>query len=201
MTKNKTIGILGVGLLFSMSHILTYAGEIDYQNVQAEGGKNLRYRNLDNGYLLVLVPGQEIIQSLTAFQKAKGIKFATVTGLGDVEKVQLAHFNVDPKIRKMELAPLIKDGNELSSLICSLSTLVDGKTGEKTPLPHCHVTIGLSSAKGNLVMGGHLMSATVSVVGELFITTVSQEVTKTHDGPFNGNLFDLNALDVVPIGH
>jgi predicted DNA-binding protein with PD1-like motif len=99
----------------------------------------------------------------------------------------------------MDLAPLIEDSNELSSLICSLSILVD-QAGNKSELPHCHVNIGLSSDEGNRVVGGHLISAMISVVGELFIVTSSQEIIKTHDIPFNGNLFDLNSLDLVSIG-
>jgi uncharacterized protein len=193
--------LFGLLMVFVSANVLssaTFASQletkVDYQTVQSEGGKILRYKKTDQGYLLVLVPGQEIIRSLSTFQKAMNIKFATVTGLGDVEKVQLAHFNL--KTKKMDLAPFIEDGNELSSLICSLSILVD-QSGNKTELPHCHVNIGLSAEEGNCVVGGHLISAVVSVVGELFITTSSQEILKSHDIPFDGNLFDLNALEQV----
>jgi len=165
--------------------------------VQAEGGKNLRYQELDSGYLLVLVPGQEIMQSLTDFQSIKKIKFATVTGLGDVEKVQISHFNTTTM--EMDNAPFIKDSNEMSSLTCSMATFLDLKSGGKTPIPHCHINVGLSSADDNRVVGGHLLSAYVSVVAELFITTSSHQILKTFDKPYNGKLFDLNLLRVAPV--
>src|SRR5262245_54902515 len=110
---------------------------VDYETVQLEEGKNLRYRKTDNGYLLVLVPGQEIMQSLAAFQKAMGFKLGSAIGIGDVEKTEITHF--DTKKKGMEKSPIIVESHEMTSLTCTMS-MIDGKT----PIPHCHINLGLS---------------------------------------------------------
>lgn len=189
-----TILVVAFGLLGTFARALP-KGPLNYQNVQDENGANLRYRKLDKGYLLVLVPGQEIIQSLNRFQKAMGFKLATASAIGDVEKVRLGHFN--SRTRQMDLANEITESNEMTSLNCSLATLVRADSIAAVLFAHCHINLGLASAQGNQVVGGHLLSATVSVVAEIFILTFPEEVIKTHDEPYNGNLFDLNFLDVV----
>ncbi len=64
---------------------------------------------------------------------------------------------------------------------------------DKSPIfPNAH--------EGFHVVGGHLITATIAVVGEIMITTehMSPIAVKTHDSYFNGDAFDLNVLDRLP---
>ncbi len=171
---------------------------IDYGTVQAENGKTLRYRRTSTGYLLVLTPGQEILASLAAFQKAMGFSFATATGIGNVSNTQLGQYNL--RARKMDKSPVFPDAHEVTSLVCNLAILVD-PSGASRPLPHCHISMALSPAEGFHLVGGHLITATIAVVGEISLTTaeMSPLAVKTHDPYFNGDAFDLNGLDGVPV--
>lgn len=192
-------GAIGLGALACANEptraVAAQGAPVDYQSVQAEGGKIYRYRTLSDGYLLVLVPGQEILSSLNVFQRLMKYPLGTATGLGDIQNTQISHFNLATK--KMDLAAPLPESNEMSSLLCSQSLLPDPKTSVKNPYAHCHITVGLSAAEGNRVVGGHLISATVSVVGEIFIHTYLQEANKAFDSYFQGNLFDLNALETA----
>ncbi len=124
---------------------------------------------IDNGYLVRLDKGEEIISSLVGFCSKEKIVFATVSGIGAVSKAKLAVFDA----KKKEYAEREFSGDlEIISLMGNI-TIAEGKVK-----PHLHVCI---SGHDFLARAGHLVSAEVSVTCEIILIVSEGRIERKKD--------------------
>ncbi len=129
--------------------------------------------------MLKLEKGDEIIATLTQFVNDEGITAGFITGIGAVCNLELGYFDADKKEYSRKR---FDDEYELINLTGDIS-LVDSRG-----FVHAHITISDSNFS---VYAGHLFSGTISVTGELMITTIPTELHRAHDDETGLNLFDL----------
>lgn len=159
------------------------------------------YKKLnDSTYLLNLLPGAKLMESLKAFQKNTGVLSASVTGLGVLRNVQLGQYRFlgEPLTNGAVATPpkfpthddvTIAGHREIVSLVCNLTTNAD---------PHCHIALaGSDDASSNPqggynVVGGHLVEGEVAVIAEIFIATYPTVVNKKPGGELGGMIMNLD---------
>lgn len=123
----------------------------------------------EDKHFLVVQKGEELISSLTAFLKEKNITAGSISGLGAVEKVDIAYYDLPTKTYLRKVFP---DIYELLSATGN-AALLDGKH-----FPHVHVVIGDREYK---TYGGHLFSAVVAATVELSIIAMPFTVERGYD--------------------
>ena len=112
------------------------------------------YRKFEQGYVLRLDPGEEIVGSLTRLVEQEGIQLASVSALGAANDVTIGIFNT---VEKKYYSQRYQGDYEISALVGNVTR----KEGE--PYLHLHITIG-NPVTGQ-VHAGHLSSATISAAG------------------------------------
>lgn len=142
--------------------------------------KNMQYTKLQDGYLVKVERGEELIETVTAFCAEQKIHSGSITGVGATDDVCLYYFDGEKK----EYIPKIF--NERDYEIISLTgniALIDG-----TPFLHIHTALGDHEYQ---VFGGHLKSAVISVTGEVVISQIGGDVHRAYDEVCGLNLLDL----------
>ncbi len=117
-------------------------------------------------YRVNLVKGDEIISGLMEFAEKNHIKNGHFSGLGAVNK---ATFRWSDPVNKTNKKTEIDEEAELVSISGSIGTDKDGNVGV-----HAHSVVALGDGT---TRGGHLMSARVSIITEIFVT--EEEVPAT----------------------
>jgi uncharacterized protein len=110
-------------------------------------------------YRVNMIKGDEIISGLLEFAEKNHVKNGHFTGLGAIDQASL-RWN-DP-VHKSPKTTVINEEAEVVSLVGSIATDKDGK-----PTVHAHTVIALSDGS---TRGGHLTSARVSIIAEIFVT-------------------------------
>ncbi len=123
-------------------------------------------RSSSRTYRLNMVKGDEIISGLLEFAEKNHIKNGHFTGLGAIDKATLRWS--DP-VNKGSKTTEINEEAEVVSLVGSIAMDKDGK-----PAVHAHTVVALSDGS---TRGGHLMSAKVSIIAEVFVTEEEGGVT------------------------
>ncbi|MBZ5535042.1 MAG: DNA-binding protein [Acidobacteriia bacterium] len=139
----------------------------------------MKFQLTQHGYILVLVPGEEVITSLTHFAEQQNIRSGSIMGIGAVENTTLAYYDLD---QKKYLPKEFPDRMELVSLQGNYAYL-NGK-----PFAHCHIVI---SGRDFVAYSGHLMRATISATGEIYISVTSNEIVRGPDAYTGLNLIKL----------
>ncbi len=139
--------------------------------------KQYEYKKFDNIYAIRLVKGSEIISSLKEFCEENKITAGTIQGIGALSSLTLGYFNPEKKEYKEKT---IRGSIEMTSLIGNIS-IKDYQT-----YLHCHVT---ASNDDYNTFGGHLISATISLTGEIFITALDGKIDRCLDDETGLNLF------------
>lgn len=139
----------------------------------------MKFQPTPQGYLVVLVVGEEVITSLTQFAEQQRIRSGSFSGIGAVEKTTLAYYDLD---LKKYLTREFPERMELVSLQGNYAYL-NGK-----PFVHCHVVI---SGRDYVPYAGHLMKAIISATGEIFITANANEIDRGPDPVTGLNLIQL----------
>lgn len=139
----------------------------------------MTYKQVDQGYIVRLNRGEEIVTTLTEFADGVDLKSGFVTGLGAICDVELGFFDFENKkyIRKE-----FGGDYELVNLTGNFSIL-DGR-----PFLHAHITIADSDCRPS---AGHLYSAKVAVTGEFLVTSTGVEVVRKPDNETGLNLLEL----------
>jgi len=117
-------------------------------------------------YRVNMVKGDEVISGLLEFAEKNHIKNGHFTGLGAIDKATLRWS--DP-VNKASKTTEINEEAEVVSLVGSIATDNDGR-----PAVHAHTVVALSDGS---TRGGHLMSAQVSIMAEVFVTEEEGAVT------------------------
>lgn len=142
---------------------------------------DLKFRKENKNYVLILSPGQKIIESLKAFAEKEKIKGASFTAIGGVKNAEVAYYNLNTKVYQPKK---FEEPMEVLSFIGNIGQF------EKKPIVHGHITLSGPDYK---VMGGHLMDAEVTVTFEIFITPMKNALIRelNHDFP-NTKLINLS---------
>ena len=138
------------------------------------------YRKFEQGYVLRLDPGEEIVGSLTRLVEQEGIQLASVSALGAANDVTIGIFATG---EKQYHAQRYQGDYEISALVGNVTR----KEGE--PYLHLHITIG-NPVTGQ-VHAGHLSSATISATLELFLQVWDGQVGRKFSDQVGLNLFEF----------
>ena len=127
----------------------------------------MQHQRTDQGWLLRLDAGEEIIASLQAFATAHGIVGGVITGIGAVGETELGFF---VRESRSYIRRTFTGDHEILSLLGNFSML-DG-----APFPHCHLIL---CGEDFTAHGGHLFKGLVTVTCEIHILTASRTIVRT----------------------
>jgi predicted DNA-binding protein with PD1-like motif len=118
----------------------------------------MKYANLDeHTYAMRLDPGEDIHAEIQQFCAEQHIDNASISGIGSVERLTLAHYSIQTK----QFTDKALEGIfEVTSLVGNVA-LVDG-----SPFAHLHVTAAGPDMQS---FGGHLVKGECSATLELVI--------------------------------
>jgi predicted DNA-binding protein with PD1-like motif len=119
---------------------------------------------------LVCRRGEEIINALTTYVAQNNITSAHLTGLGAVDEIEIAYYDV--ATQEYETHHL-DEALEILNLTGNISTDNTGKT-----IIHVH---GTFARRDLSVIGGHVTSMRVSGVGEIHLQTFSSGMHRRYD--------------------
>ena len=140
----------------------------------------MEYRKFDQGYVLRLDPGEEIVASLTRLVEQENVQLGTVSALGAAGDVTIGIFNTR---EKQYYSQRYQGDYEISALVGNVTR----KEGE--PYLHLHITIG-NPVTGE-VHAGHLTSAVISATLELFLQVWDGRVDRKFSDQVGLNLFQF----------
>lgn len=141
--------------------------------------RNMRFRKIQNGFLVRLIKGEEVITTLSSFVEEQKILGGFVVGLGALKDLTLGYFD---STRKEYVKKFFPEDFEFGNLTGSISYLED------KPFVHAHVTAGGADFKA---VTGHLFSATISATGEFFIIPSESKIERKPDSDTGLNLLEL----------
>jgi predicted DNA-binding protein with PD1-like motif len=121
-------------------------------------------------WLLVLDKGEELIYALTDFAKEKEISFASVSGIGAASNVTIAIFS---SADRKYIERTFSGDLELVSLMGNIT-----KLETENPKLHLHAVIAGDDLSAH---AGHLISAQISITGELIINTYPEKIERKLD--------------------
>jgi predicted DNA-binding protein with PD1-like motif len=115
---------------------------------------------------LILQKGEPIHDSLKELARDLDIPGAFITGIGAVNDVIIAFFDMESKGYKESK---LQGVSELLGLNGDISWEGD------EPVVHLHAVIGLDDGS---VMGGHLIQARIAVTGEIFVHRIGTRLER-----------------------
>ena len=139
----------------------------------------MKSQNTDNGFILKLNRGEEIIETLNSFFESEGISAGFFYGLGGVSNPEIAFYELE---RKEYVTTTYRGLFEVSNITGNLSQL-DGKLAL-----HVHITIAGSDL---VAKAGHLTRAWVAGTLEIYFTTFNDELQRKYDEETGLNLLNL----------
>ena len=128
----------------------------------------MEYRKFDQGYVLRLDPGEEVVSCLTRLVEQEQVQLGCVSALGAAN---------DVTIRRCQ------GQFEISALVGNVTR----KDGE--PYLHLHITFG-NPVTGE-VYAGHLTSCTISATLELFLQVWDGQVGRAFSDTVGLNLLNF----------
>jgi hypothetical protein len=129
----------------------------------------MHYQRFGDRYQLRFAGGERLMEGLLRFLAAQDIGYATMTGLGALNRATVSYWN---STAQQYEAHEIDEQVELVSLIGNV-TLKDG-----APFVHAHVTLGRRDLS---MLGGHFNEAVVHPNVELWILPEREVVERTLD--------------------
>lgn len=138
------------------------------------------YKRFGEKIVARLEVGDEIMESLRKISERENIRAAQVTGLGAVDRVDLAFYKLAVKEYSHQV---FEEEFELLSMVGNL-TINEGKFH-----PHIHVVLGKDDFT---TLGGHLNSANVSVTVEIIINVIDGEITRLYNDQVGLNTIDIS---------
>lgn len=136
------------------------------------------FKNLGGNYLIRLKRGEKIVATLEDFFKKQKIQGGFFFGIGAVDSVELAHYDVRAKKYSTISFNLPL---EMTSLIGNIGIF------NKQLIIHAHATF---SDKKMQPVAGHLVEATISGTGEIFFIK-TRKLEKFFDQETGLKLFHL----------
>ena len=137
----------------------------------------MEYRRFDHTIVLRLDKGEELHEQIFALIRKENIRLATVTGIGATDDAVVGVYDVAAK--KYTETHLYGENMEIVNLTGSINTM-EGK-----PYDHIHITC---AKVGAMPVGGHLLSARISLTAEIFITVIDGSVDRVYDPDMGINI-------------
>lgn len=137
----------------------------------------MEYRKFDQGYVLRLDPGEEVVACLTRLVDQENISLGVVSALGAANDITIGIFDT---VEKQYYSCRYQGDYEISALVGNVSR----KDGE--PYLHLHITIG--NPVTGAVHAGHLSSCTISATLELFLQVWNGQVGRVFSNTVGLNL-------------
>ncbi len=125
--------------------------------------------NTDKPFILALKQGENLFEGILRCANDANIKSASISGLGGLDDVSVAYYNL---VTKEYQTKLFTGMYELISLNGNI-TWVDGKR-----FIHIHAAIGTETYN---VFGGHIMDAIVSPSAEITVIPLSDKIERAYD--------------------
>lgn len=119
----------------------------------------MTYSKHKDSYLIRLMPGEELVETLQKFCHDQKVEGGFISGLGAAKEIEFSHFNIQTK----QYTTFTKHDVEITNLTGNISV-------EKL---HLHVTLGDHTGQA---FAGHLMRCVADPTVEIMITLFS----KTH---------------------
>lgn len=136
----------------------------------------MQTKETDFGHVVVLEPGDELIDSLKRFATQCNVDTAFLSGIGAVDRVELGYFH--PSSQEYARTRLEEELEVLT--VTGSITLLDGE-----PKPHVHGIFGRSDFS---TVGGHVFEAVCSVTLELQLAVTGTPIRR---GPVEYSTLDL----------
>ena len=114
-------------------------------------------------YKITLHEGDDLVAGMNAFMAAHALKQASLTGIGGFSTALLSWY--DPAVR-LHKKNSVDQKAEVVSFVGTIATDAKGKTSF-----HAHAVLALSDGT---TRGGHLVSATVAPIMEVFVTDLGE---------------------------
>jgi predicted DNA-binding protein with PD1-like motif len=130
-----------------------------------------------NNYVVTIARGEEVFSELQKLIEQEKIACATFTGLGAVDKIEIAYYNLQTKEYERTT---IEEELELLSIVGNLAYL-DGTK----PILHIH---GVFGKRDLSTLGGHLFSMKISGACEIHLTTYPEKIGRAFDSETGLNL-------------
>jgi len=138
----------------------------------------MEYKRQRNTIIVRVDKGEDIIKELLSLSEKENILFASISGLGAVNDIELGIF--DTSAKKYHSKRLIGDF-EITSLVGSLS--------RKEDKPYIHVHMSVGNVLTNEFFGGHLNKAIVGATAEIVLNVVEVVVEREFVEEIGLNLF------------
>ena len=138
----------------------------------------MEYKRQRNTIIVRVDKGEDIIKELLSLSDKENILFASISGLGAVNDIELGIF--DTSAKKYRSKRLIGDF-EITSLVGSLS--------RKDHKPYIHVHMSVGNVLTNEFVGGHLNKAIVGATAEIVLNVVEIVVEREFVEEIGLNLF------------
>ena len=138
----------------------------------------MEYKRQGNTVIVRVDKGEDIIKELLSLSEKENILFASISGLGAVNDIELGIF--DTSAKKYHSKRLIGDF-EITSLVGSLS--------RKEDKPYIHVHMSVGNVLTNEFFGGHLNKAIVGATAEIVLNVVEIVVEREFVEEIGLNLF------------
>lgn len=126
-------------------------------------------------FVLKFSRGEELFSGLLSWAQERGLKGATLTGLGAADQLDIAYYNLAAKKYERHT---INEEVEVLSLTGNIAQL-DGKL-----VAHIH---GVCGRRDLSTFGGHFFTLRISGAGEIHLTEVT-EMNRAHDTETGLNL-------------
>jgi predicted DNA-binding protein with PD1-like motif len=123
----------------------------------------------DKPFILALNIGENLFEGIMRCAQAANLKSASISGLGALDDVTVAYYNLETKSYQTKLFPGMY---ELVSLHGNIAML-DGKH-----FIHIHAAIGDDQYR---IFGGHIMDATVGPSAEITVIPLSAAIQRKYD--------------------
>ena len=131
-------------------------------------------------YILRLQKDEDVLPTMIAFCKKRGIKSGSFKAIGAVKESKIGYYDLASKKYGTIEYP---EEREVASMIGNVS-LVDG-----APFIHAHAI--LSDMKRNEPIGGHVFEAKVAVTLEVHLTAFNESISRALDNDIGLKLLDI----------
>jgi predicted DNA-binding protein with PD1-like motif len=139
----------------------------------------MQYQRFGTRYQVRLETGEPLVESLTPWLVARGIEYASVTGLGAVQHATFSWFNWEQKV--YETHPF-DEQMELVSLVGNVTIREDA------PFLHAHVSLGRRDLS---LMGGHVNELVARPLLEIWLAQEEDTVKRVLDESCGLYVMDL----------
>ena len=139
----------------------------------------MHFTQVDEGYMIRLEKGEEIIETVIKFALENRIPAGILTGIGAADKIRVGYYN--PRTKGYP-ERTFNGELEIATLIGNLSWV-----GEN-PMAHLHI---IFSDENMNALGGHLFEARISATCEIYLRVFTKKLDRKPDEEIGLNLLDL----------